>query len=151
EANWAAANSPEVSWSEANWPEPNRLRSSGRDPGGRRPWGLEARGRDLSSDLATAYLNALYGARVNERNMILERDVQMRLSIYDPFHSFFDHCRRLRTDDPMARIRYLDLKTHLTDGLLTRIDRASMAVSLEVRCPLLDHQFLNLMARIPSK
>ncbi|HKX32745.1 MAG TPA: asparagine synthase C-terminal domain-containing protein, partial [Blastocatellia bacterium] len=109
----------------------------------------EAR-RGEVTDPTTAYLNSLYGSLAGERRTILGRDLQSRLNGYNPFESFFDHGQRPRTDDPMARVRYLDLKTRLTDDLLTKIDRASMAVSLEVRCPLLDHQFLGLMARIPS-
>ena len=42
------------------------------------------------------------------------------------------------------------MKTYLVDDILVKVDRASMANSLEVRCPLLDHKLMELIAQIPS-
>ena len=48
-------------------------------------------------------------------------------------------------------MQYLDIKTWLVDDLLIKADRMSMAASLELRVPFLDHRFLELAATMPSK
>jgi asparagine synthase (glutamine-hydrolysing) len=50
--------------------------------------------------------------------------------------------------DPRKAMQWTELKTTLTDGLLTRVDRASMAHSLEVRPPLLDHRVVEFALRL---
>jgi asparagine synthase (glutamine-hydrolysing) len=63
---------------------------------------------------------------------------------------FREHYQKAETDDLLSRIQYLDIKTYLADDILTKVDRASMANSLEVRCPLLDHKVMELIASMPS-
>jgi len=56
-----------------------------------------------------------------------------------------------RTDvDPITRLQYVDIKTYLPDDILTKVDRAAMAVGLEVRPPLLDHLLIETVFRIPA-
>jgi asparagine synthase (glutamine-hydrolysing) len=81
---------------------------------------------------------------------ILSEDVVQELGGYDPRERLRDYYRRSDGPDHLSRIQYLDIKTYLTDDICTKVDRASMAVSLEVRSPLLDHHFMELAARIPS-
>jgi len=50
----------------------------------------------------------------------------------------------------LSKIQYLDMKTYLPGDILTKVDRASMAHSLEVRVPLLDAEFVNWACTIPS-
>ena len=50
--------------------------------------------------------------------------------------------------DPRKAMQWVELKTMLPDGLLTRVDRASMAHSLEVRPPLLDHRVVEFALRL---
>jgi asparagine synthase (glutamine-hydrolysing) len=51
--------------------------------------------------------------------------------------------------DLVSRMQYTDVKTYMTADVLTKVDRMSMACSLEVRCPLLDHVFVELAATLP--
>jgi len=53
-------------------------------------------------------------------------------------------------NDFITNLQYLDLQTYMVDDVLTKVDRASMLNSLEVRVPLLDHKFAELSFRIPS-
>ncbi|MEJ2252288.1 MAG: asparagine synthase-related protein, partial [Candidatus Lokiarchaeota archaeon] len=45
-------------------------------------------------------------------------------------------------------LQYLDIKTFLTDHILTKVDRASMANSIEVRVPFLDHRLIEFVMKI---
>jgi asparagine synthase (glutamine-hydrolysing) len=53
--------------------------------------------------------------------------------------------------DFITNLQYLDVRSYMVDDILTKVDRASMTNSLEVRVPILDHKFAELSFRIPSK
>jgi len=65
---------------------------------------------------------------------------------YAAFHEILANAPSVRG---LERMLYLDLKGYLGEGVLTKTDRASMACSLEVRVPLLDHRVVELAARLP--
>lgn len=69
---------------------------------------------------------------------------------YEPVTTFTDEDQWLKTSEPLHRMMYLDMVTYLPDDVLTKLDRASMAVSLEARVPLLDHRVVEFAMRLPS-
>jgi asparagine synthase (glutamine-hydrolysing) len=85
------------------------------------------------------------------KQRLLGPDVWKQLNGYDSIEVSRYHYDRAGTDDPLSRIQYVDIKTYLVDDILVKVDRASMANSLEVRCPLLDHKLMELIAQIPSR
>jgi asparagine synthase (glutamine-hydrolysing) len=60
-----------------------------------------------------------------------------------PFYSASD------APDPLGRSQHTDIQSYMTEDVLVKVDRMSMAVSLEVRCPLLDHRLIEFAAGLP--
>ena len=56
----------------------------------------------------------------------------------------------MKTTASLDSLLYIDSKTYLPGDILTKVDRASMAVSLEARVPLLDHKLIEFVTRIPA-
>lgn len=113
------------------------------------------RGKAFISNVARspvdAYFFSMSAFSEDQKSQLLNPDVLSMLSGYrtaDIFHDIYDGAP---AEDHLSKIQYLDIKTYLCEDILTKVDRASMAVSLEVRCPILDHVFMEYVAQIPSK
>jgi asparagine synthase (glutamine-hydrolysing) len=58
--------------------------------------------------------------------------------------------KRFPLNDKTSLLQYLDLKLYLQDDILVKVDRASMACSLEVRAPFLDYELVEFLMSLPS-
>ena len=63
---------------------------------------------------------------------------------------FHDLAGNVKTNDPLDRLLYTDSKTYLPGDILTKVDRMSMAASLETRAPLLDHKLIEFVTTVPA-
>ena len=91
-----------------------------------------------------AYAAALGGMTAQQIDSLLAKDWQERE--YDYLWFYRQHWHEELS--PLAQLRWLDLNTDLPEGLLTKVDRTSMAHSLEVRPPLLDHRLVEYMLSV---
>jgi asparagine synthase (glutamine-hydrolysing) len=113
------------------------------------------RGRRLVYNFALNARDRFVNSRANlqsydEELSVLSPEFLQSVSCYEPAaetaRTCFDHAP---ATDTVSRMQYTDIKTYLTADVLTKVDRMSMACSLEVRCPLLDHVFAEQAVSLP--
>jgi asparagine synthase (glutamine-hydrolysing) len=104
----------------------------------------------MAADPVAAYLAEVSVLRTGARRRLFGAGLRSALAGYEAGEVFRRHAARAQTDDPLALVQYLDLHTYLVGDINTKVDRASMAHSLEVREPLMDHPLVEWLATLPS-
>ncbi len=104
----------------------------------------------LAMDAVQAYHHSMSHLRTDQRNALYSDSFKKQLAGYSSLEVFEQHARQAHADDPLALIQYIDYKTWLIGDINTKVDRASMAHSLEVREPLMDHELVEWLATLPT-
>jgi len=104
----------------------------------------------LARDSVQAYFHTVSILRDDMRRNLFSASFRKELAGYNALEVFQRHAANANADDPLALIQYLDTKTYLVGDINTKVDRASMAHSLEVREPLMDHKLVEWLASLPS-
>jgi asparagine synthase (glutamine-hydrolysing) len=87
-----------------------------------------------------------------EISKILSKDMlALGQSLSEIQKNSLDYLNTYKNLEVISRMQYLDTKTYLPDDILVKVDRASMLNSLEVRVPILDHRFVELVGKIPIR
>jgi asparagine synthase (glutamine-hydrolysing) len=105
---------------------------------------------NMNLEAGPAYANTLQVCRPPLRRRLLTRDLANGLNGHRPEVIVCAGYATAPSGDALAGMIAADVATLLPDDYLVKVDRASMAHGLEVRPPLLDHELLELTARIPS-
>ncbi len=104
----------------------------------------------LARDSVEAYLHGISICPRELRRALFAPSFERELQGYDAGQVFRGHMGGKSFDDALSLVQYLDFKTYLPGDILTKVDRASMAHSLEVRTPFLDYEFVEWVSALPT-
>lgn len=106
--------------------------------------------RGMAANSVEAYTNSVSFTKPELLNKLLSKSFKAQLGGYNTLSLMQGHASKAQTDDPLALIQYIDYQTYLPGDINVKVDRASMAHSLETREPLMDHKLIEFAATIPS-
>jgi asparagine synthase (glutamine-hydrolysing) len=104
----------------------------------------------LARGTIDAYLHAVSFCPDDMREALYSESFRAELQGYHAGAVLHGHAAGKEFSDALSLVQYLDYKTYLPGDILTKVDRASMAHSLEVRTPFLDYEFVEWAARLPA-
>jgi asparagine synthase (glutamine-hydrolysing) len=106
------------------------------------------KGLGLSPEIRFVLWMGCYGNA--QKRQLFSAELQQQLSNSDPFEDVIRHVRRSGLVGDLERLQYLCLKLYFQDDILVKVDRSSMAHSLEVRVPFMDRDLVEYSTRIQS-
>lgn len=106
--------------------------------------------QSLEKESLAAYMDSVAVVKDRLRRNMYSPEFRKILAGYNADHVLRRHAEKAPDRSPLSMIQYLDLKTYLPGDILTKVDRASMAHGLEVRVPLLDHELVEWVSRMPD-
>ncbi|GAK51950.1 asparagine synthase (Glutamine-hydrolyzing) [Candidatus Moduliflexus flocculans] len=86
-----------------------------------------------------------------EKKALFHPDLQNAIAHENPYSDLLDYVRESNLYETFERVLYLMTKLYLQDDILVKVDRATMANSLEARAPLLDTRFVEFAAKLPTQ
>ena len=105
--------------------------------------------RHLALEGPKRYLDASTLFHADEMQQLFKSDAFEQMSRHDPWTDRLSYLRECK--DWMSAAQYCDLNTYLPLDILTKVDRMTMAHSIEARPPLLDHRLVEFAAKVPAR